>query len=68
MRNYLPVPSSWYIGLLAINFGAAGAALPFQELLAAKGSFAGQDDITPDADLGLDSVCRDRLGKYRLVA
>jgi hypothetical protein len=24
MRSYLPVPSSWYIGLLAVNFGAAG--------------------------------------------
>ncbi|ORX39348.1 OPT oligopeptide transporter protein-domain-containing protein [Kockovaella imperatae] len=23
MRNYLPVPSSWYFGLLAVNFGAA---------------------------------------------
>ncbi|WVQ81284.1 OPT family small oligopeptide transporter [Cryptococcus sp. DSM 104549] len=23
MRSYLPVPSSWYIGLLAVNFGAA---------------------------------------------
>ncbi|WVF65518.1 OPT family small oligopeptide transporter [Kwoniella sp. CBS 6097] len=23
MRSYLPVPSSWYLGLLAVNFGAA---------------------------------------------
>ncbi|WVQ63858.1 OPT family small oligopeptide transporter [Kwoniella botswanensis] len=23
MRSYLPVPSSWYIGLLGVNFGAA---------------------------------------------
>ena len=23
MRNYLPVPSSWYIALLGVNFGAA---------------------------------------------
>lgn len=24
MRNYAAVPTSWYIGLLAVNFGAAG--------------------------------------------
>lgn len=23
MRSYLPVPSAWYVGLLAVNFGAA---------------------------------------------
>jgi hypothetical protein len=24
MRAYLPVPHSWYMGLLGVNFGAAG--------------------------------------------
>lgn len=27
MRSYLPVPSAWYVSLLAVNFGAAGKFL-----------------------------------------
>lgn len=28
MRNYLPVPQTWYIAMLAVNFVAAGELVP----------------------------------------
>lgn len=66
MRAYLPVPHSWYIGLLALNFGAAGEYSKFcweqgslldREVLIT--SNIGEDNSIANANLGTHTIYRD---------
>jgi len=64
MRSYLPVPSSWYLGLLGVNFVAASES-------AHKGlltrSLAGHHNSASNAYLGadpIDSYCNGKLAVF----
>lgn len=55
MRSYLPVPSLWYLGLLVVNFGAAGKCLvivPFHGNTDREQSHSGQNHSIADANMG----------------
>lgn len=55
MRSYLPVPSVWYVGLLAVNFGAAGKCLaifPYHDNIDWEQSHSGQNHFIADANMG----------------
>jgi hypothetical protein len=59
MRSYLPVPSSWYLGLLGVNFGAASTSKDRWSTLLLTYSLAGDDNAASDAGLGSDTVDSD---------
>lgn len=55
MRSYLPVPSLWYLGLLVVNFGAAGKCLvivPYHDNTDREQSHPGQNHTIADANMG----------------
>ena len=52
MRSYRSVPSSWYLGLLVINFGAAGELVVCIDTELTGVSLPGEDDAAADADMG----------------
>jgi hypothetical protein len=60
MRSYLPVPSSWYLILLGVNFGAASESNP---VVALTNSLAGHHNTTSDACMGSDPVYSYSNGK-----
>jgi hypothetical protein len=59
MRSYLPVPSSWYLGLLGVNFGAASTSKDRWSILLLTYSLVGDDNAASDAGLGSDTVDSD---------
>lgn len=69
MRAYLPVPHSWYMTLLGINFAAASESRstawqqPQSKSDHENLSLDGQDVTAADAHLGFGVICGDRCGE-----
>lgn len=60
MRSYLPVPSSWYLGLLGVNFLAASESADKDLLMR---SLAGHNNAASDAYLGTNLIDSYRDGE-----
>jgi hypothetical protein len=69
MRAYLPVPHSWYMTLLGVNFAAASELLrivwqhPQSISDHLDFSYNGEDVTAANAYLGLGVICGDRRGE-----